>query len=436
MRIPACEEGVVMNFVENLSGELSSKELSQIVDQMLPDKKLEKVLLIHPDYTRQDFSDKLVPLIVKHLKARGLKVLHTLNASGTHRAMTEKEIRKKLGLYQEQFVFFNHEYANPDALTTVGTLGREFVSEKTMGDLQEPLPVTLNKLFFEKYDLIIVLSGTSPHESTGFSGGLKSIIPGIAGPDVVGLFHWAAVLIGIPRIIGSEDNPAREVINEACKIAFEKINSPVLFLNMVYEETDNGIVPKGLYTGFGFEGSLQAYKQAVKASQRIHIIYLDKPVRTAVQVIGENYDEIWTAGKGSYKLQRPGVLLPDGEIIIYAPHIKTFHSNPQMDSAIRQIGYHCKGYVKQFIKKHPRFDLNVAAHVINVRGDGTFDAMTGREEFAFKVTLATSISKQECEAVGLSYRDPRLIKKEDFQSDDCLWIEHGGKFLYDLKKEA
>lgn len=436
MHILEYKEGAMMNFIENLSGEISSKELSELINHVLPDQKLEKVLLIHPDYTRQDFSDKLVPVLFKHLEKRGLKTLHTLNASGTHRAMSEKEIRKKLGLHEEKFVFFNHEYANPDALATVGVLSKDFVSEKTMGDLEKPLPVTLNKLFFEKYDLIIVLSGTSPHESTGFSGGLKSIVPGIAGPDVVGLFHWAAVLIGIPRIIGSENNPAREVINQACKIAFEKVNSPVLFLNMVYEETDQGIIAKGLYTGYGFEGSLQAYKQAVRASQQIHIIYLDKPVKIAVQVIGENYDEIWTAGKGSYKLQRPGVLAPGGEIIIYAPHIKIFHSNTQMDRSMRQIGYHCKAYVKEFLKKHPKFDLNVAAHVINVRGDGTYDPVTKKEEFAFKVTLATSIPREDCEAVGLAYRDPKSIKKEEFLSDDCLWIEHGGKFLYDLKKEA
>jgi len=425
-----------MKYIENLSAELTLQKLSEFIEGVLPDRKLEKVLLIHPDYTRQDFSDRLVPLVFKELKKRGLKVLHTLNASGTHRAMSEEEIRKKLGLLNEQFVFFNHEYANPNALTTVGTLSKEFVSEKTMGDLEEPLPVTLNKLFFEKYDLIIVLSGTSPHESTGFSGGLKSIVPGIAGPDVVGLFHWAAVLIGIPRIIGSVDNPAREVINQACKIAFEKVRSQVLFLNMVYEETDNGILAKGLYTGFDLEGSLEAYRQAVKASQKIHIIYLDRPVKTAVQVIGENYDEIWTAGKGSYKLQRPGVIAPGGEIIIYAPHIRIFHSNPQMDRSMRQIGYHCKDYVKDFLKTHPKFDLNVAAHVINVRGDGTFDPLTRKENFSFTVTLATAIPREQCEAVGLAYRDPKTIRKEDFESEDCLWIEHGGKFLYDLKKEA
>ncbi|MEN3008506.1 lactate racemase domain-containing protein [Pseudothermotoga sp.] len=423
-----------MKYIERLEGCLDQDGMKRLVEETLPDRDLQKVLLIHPDYTRVDFSSTLVPIIHRELKKKGLKTLHTLNASGTHRAMSEQEVRKKLGLFNEDFVMFNHEYANPNALMNVGELSAEFVSQKTMGDLQQPLPVTLNRLFFEKYDLIIVLSGTSPHESTGFSGGLKSIVPGIAGPDVVGLFHWAAVLIGIPRLIGLVDNPARDVINEACRMAFQKVRSPVIFYNMVYEETSSGVLAKGLYCGDGYEGALEAYRRAAEASKKVHIVYIDKPVKRAVQVIDENYDEIWTAGKGSYKLQRPGVIEPGGEIIIYAPHIKIFHSNRDMDRAIRQIGYHCKDYVKEFLKKHPNFDRNVAAHVINVRGDGRYDLKTGKEECLFNVTLATSISREECEAVSLGYRPPQSIRREDFLNEDSLWIEHGGKFLYELRK--
>jgi nickel-dependent lactate racemase len=143
------------------------------------------------------------------------------------------------------------------------------------------------------------------------------------------------------------------------------------------------------------------------------------------------YDEIWTAGKGSYKLQRPGVLEDGAEIILYAPHITAFHSNPVMDSAIRRIGYHSLKWVLDFCKKHPDFDKNVASHVVNVRGPGSFNGLT--EHCAFSITLATGIAEQDCRAVGLNYCDPNSLRPSDFNETGRLWIPDGGKWLYARK---
>ncbi|GAG62384.1 unnamed protein product, partial [marine sediment metagenome] len=199
----------------------------------------------------------------------------------------------------------------------------------------------MNRLVTQDYELIIVLSGTVPHEAAGYAGGLKVFFPGIAGPAVIDLFHWTAVLIGVPEIIGSIDNPARDVINEGSHYVFQKIKAPVVSFNMAFEESNSGVIPKGLYAGIGIDGFIAAYKEAAKASSKLNIVYIDQPLHVAVQVIDENYDEIWTAGKGSYKLQRSGVMANGGEIIIYAPHINCFHSKPEIDTASRQIGYHC-----------------------------------------------------------------------------------------------
>jgi nickel-dependent lactate racemase len=104
-----------------------------------------------------------------------------------------------------------------------------------------------------------------------------------------------------------------------------------------------------------------------------------------------------------------------------------------MDLALRQVGYHCKDYVKEYLKSNPEFSKNIAAHVINVRGSGKYDKKTGKEEFDFKVTLATGISKEICESVGLDYRNPDSIHREDFIGPGKLWIENGGKYLYKMK---
>lgn len=422
--------------IENLQGELKDEQLEKIVKESLKDfSSVKKVLLIHPDYTRIDFSNRLVPLICRELKNREINQIDFLNAGGTHRAMTTEEIRCKLGL-SSQFNFtnfYNHEYNNPQQLITVGKISAAFVAEKTKGELSQSIPVVVNKLITEDYDLIIALSGTLPHEAAGYAGGVKVFFPGISGPEVIDLLHWAAVLIGIPRIIGTVDNPTREVINKGSSYIFDKIKAPTISFNMVFEEGEKEVIPKGIYTGMGYEGFIETYQKAAKASSRLHIIYIDQPLKFAVQVIDKSYDEIWTAGKGSYKLQSPGVMAKGGEIIIYAPHINCFHSRPEMDFALKQIGYHCKDYVKKYLKSNPEFSKNIAAHVINVRGAGNLDVNSGKEEFDFKITLATGISQEICESVGLGYRNPDSIRKEDFIGLGKLWIENGGKYLYKIK---
>ena len=422
--------------IEDLNGELTDKQLEEIVKEGLKNfNSVKKVLLIHPDYTRTDFTDKLIPLIYQELKNKGMTKIDSLNAGGTHRAMTEKEIRSKLGLSSQINFnnYYNHEYSNPQKLVTVGQIPASFVAEKTQGQLFQSIPVVVNKLITEDYDLIIALSGTLPHEAAGYAGGLKVFFPGISGPEVIDLLHWAAVLIGIPQIIGTVDNPAREVINKGSSYIFDKIKAPTISFNMVFEETGHQVIPKDLYVGAGFDGFIEAYKQAAKESSQLHVIYLDEPLECAVQVIDKSYDEIWTAGKGSYKLQSPGVMALGGEIIIYAPHINCFHSRPEMDFALRQIGYHCKDYVKKYLESNLEFSKNIAAHVINVRGEGSFDVNSGKEKFNFKVTLATGISQEICESVGLSYRNPDSIRKEDFIGPGKLWIQNGGKYLYKIK---
>jgi len=89
--------------------------------------------------------------------------------------------------------------------------------------------------------------------------------------------------------------------------------------------------------------------------------------------------------------------------------------------------------VKRYLKLNPEFSKNIAAHVINVRGAGNFDVNSGKEEFDFKITLATGISQEICELVGLVYRNPDSIHREDFIGPGKLWIQNGGKYLYKIK---
>jgi len=47
--------------------------------------------------------------------------------------------------------------------------------------------------------------------------------------------------------------------------------------------------------------------------------------------------------------------------------------------------------------------------------------------------MATGISQDICESVGLGYRNPDSTRKEDFIGKAKLWIKNGGKYLYKIK---
>ncbi|MEA3365630.1 MAG: hypothetical protein U9Q79_08320, partial [Candidatus Hydrogenedentes bacterium] len=54
-----------------------------------------------------------------------------------------------------------------------------------------------------------------------------------------------------------------------------------------------------------------------------------------------------------------------------------------------------------------------------------------------QVTLATSISKEECEAVNLGYRDPDSINPDDWkdrEEEGLLLVPHAGEVLYRLRE--
>lgn len=58
-----------MLFIENLQGELTNEQLEKVVKESLKGfSSVKKVLLIHPDYTRTDFTDRLVPPYLSRTK--------------------------------------------------------------------------------------------------------------------------------------------------------------------------------------------------------------------------------------------------------------------------------------------------------------------------------------------------------------------------------
>lgn len=141
------------------------------------------VLAIIPDKTRDDNTDALFPIAAEILAGQNIARLDALVAQGTHSPMTETEKLSKIGAKRLTDIpnlqnIFDHEWSNPEKLTTIGELSAEKVREITGNLFDKPIKLTINRLLAPGvYDTILIFGATVPHEVAGFAGGAKYFFP-------------------------------------------------------------------------------------------------------------------------------------------------------------------------------------------------------------------------------------------------------------------
>jgi nickel-dependent lactate racemase len=319
---------------------------------------------------------------------------------------------------------FNHEWDKPRTLVSLGTVPADEIAAISGGALHQPVEVRVNHLVTE-YDHLIVCGPVFPHEVVGFSGGNKYFFPGIGGPEVIDLSHWLGALITSYAIIGTPGiTPVRRLIDRAASL----ITRPKLCLAMVVAQGSNNLA--GLY----IDTPETAWAEAAALSAQVHIQYVDHPFRRVLSVMPRQYDDIWTAAKGMYKLEP--VTADGGEVVIYAPHICEFSYTH--GKLLAEVGYHVRDY---FLKQWDRFKDypgGVLAHSTHLRGIGEYDPVKG-ESPRIRVTLATGISAERCAAHNLGYLDPATIDPADWanrEDEGILLVPKAGEILYRLSPSA
>jgi len=258
-----------------------------------------------------------------------------------------------------------------------------------------------------------------PHEVAGFSGGNKYFFPGVSGPDVINLTHWLAAVITNLKTIGVRHTPVRQVIDRAAAM----IDLPKSCFSMVVKGHDD---LAGLY--FGTPEESQA--AAVELSAQVNVVYLDRPVKTVLSVMPTLYDDIWTAGKGMYKMEP--VVADGGTVIIYAPHIDEVSYTH--GAVLDRIGYHVRDYFLAQMERFAGEPRSVMAHATQVKGTGTY--VNGVEEPRINVVLATGVPKERCERINLGYMDPASIRVDEWmgrEDEGILVVPRAGEVLHRLR---
>jgi len=190
-----------IEIIKALKNPIGCDDLSEIAR-----KKGGKVVIIVNDLTRPTPSYKLIPPLLDELNKGGIKDnnISIIVATGSHRGNTIEELEQMLSLELiERFHVMNHDYSNPEMLRYIGKTKRG-------------VPIELNKDFCNA-DIKILTGTIAPHQSAGFSGGRKSILPGIAGKEALMIHHSYPLRLKGPAMGKIEGNHFSEEAIEAAR---------------------------------------------------------------------------------------------------------------------------------------------------------------------------------------------------------------------------
>ena len=193
------ESGLVEEALLKPIGQVPLKELA---------KEKKHIVIISSDHTRPVPSHITMPIILKHIRSSNPDAKITiLIATGMHRPTTHEELVAKYGekIVKEENIVIHDAYKDED-MTFKGIL-------PSGGELW------VNKLV-DECDLLISEGFIEPHFFAGFSGGRKSVLPGIASKKTVLWNHNAKFIANQNARAGSlKENPIHKDMLFAAKQA-------------------------------------------------------------------------------------------------------------------------------------------------------------------------------------------------------------------------
>jgi nickel-dependent lactate racemase len=180
-----------------LENPIKSRRLSDIVN---PDSK---VAIIVSDVTRPTPTEKLLPPLLEELYLGGAKNenITIVFALGLHRNQTEEESRKLVGeeIYEK-----------------IRCIQHDTLRCRRIGITSRRTPIEV----FEDIlgaDVIIGTGSIEFHYYAGYSGGAKSVLPGVSSKEAVITNH--KMMIDEKAVSGRVDGPVRQDMEEAAKIS-------------------------------------------------------------------------------------------------------------------------------------------------------------------------------------------------------------------------
>ena len=217
---------------------LSDPEIYAQMDQPFDSQPLEEIispgesaLIVASDATRATASAQIVNLLVRRLIELGVAPydLRIIIATGIHRPATTEEKRELLTPFIVQRVrILDHNPHDPDGLAL-------------LGETERGTPIEVNRALLD-HSHVILTGGIGFHYFAGFTGGRKSICPGLASARTIAATHLQALDfetggrragVGAGRLDGN-------AVHEECERVTAEI-SPSFLINTVTDERGRAV---------------------------------------------------------------------------------------------------------------------------------------------------------------------------------------------------
>ncbi len=164
-----------------------------------------KIAIVVDDITRPTPTYKFLPPIVKELESKGIRDedIVVVFATGSHRPHTDDEKESLLGIeFACRFKTVDHDANDKESMVFLGHTSRG-------------TPVEVNK-YVANADLKILTGLIKPHSYAGYSGGGKSLLPGVCSMDTIIANHDYDSTLHPNALVGHmAGNPIRVDIEEA-----------------------------------------------------------------------------------------------------------------------------------------------------------------------------------------------------------------------------
>jgi len=188
------------NVLKSLQHPIDSPSLSSFL------RDARDILILVNDATRPTPTPKILEIISNQIKDVDTSFLI---ATGNHRSPTEEEIRFIFGSFYEAYKDRIHVHVadNENEMVYLGTT-------------KSGTEIIINRLGVQAHKLVTIGS-VEPHYFAGYTGGRKSILPGIAAYRTIEQNHKHA-LLPEARLLGLSGNPVHEDMIDALNIIADK----------------------------------------------------------------------------------------------------------------------------------------------------------------------------------------------------------------------